>query len=151
LFQRYWLSKSEYIFLDPSVFTSVERYYCTEMAQRHCLFVTVTRIRPSVISAGKVTVIPGLQLSAMPWRCVGKWTYISTILNLDTRCSWVASFTLLPLDSRSNSTRCPLDRRLGGPQNWSRYYGEGKNFLAFPGIEPRLLGLAAYNLVSIST
>jgi hypothetical protein len=36
---------------------------------------------------------------------------------------------------RGNRARFPLDRRLGGPQSWSRRCGEEKN-LAMPGIEP---------------
>jgi hypothetical protein len=31
----------------------------------------------------------------------------------------------------------PLDMRMGGPQSWSRRYGEEKNLLSLPGIEPR--------------
>jgi hypothetical protein len=33
--------------------------------------------------------------------------------------------------------RYPLDRRLGGPQNWSGHRGQRKNPLPLPGIEPR--------------
>jgi hypothetical protein len=36
--------------------------------------------------------------------------------------------------ARGKSHRYPLDRRLGGPQNWSGRCGEEKN-LALPGIE----------------
>jgi len=37
-----------------------------------------------------------------------------------------------PLYSQESSTRYPLDRRLGGPQNRSGFSGEEKNFLPRP-------------------
>jgi hypothetical protein len=58
---------------------------------------------------------------------MGEWKYSSTILDLGTRCKWVVSFTLLPLYSRGNRPRHPLDRKLGGPQSRSGRCEEDKN------------------------
>jgi hypothetical protein len=52
-----------------------------------------------------------------------------------------------PLYSRGKSPRYSLERRLGGPQNWSGPCEEEKNILPLPVIEPR----PARNLVGIST
>jgi hypothetical protein len=53
---------------------------------------------------------------------MGEWRYSSTSLNLDTRWSWVVTFTPRPLYPRGNCPRYPLDRRLGGPQSLSGHY-----------------------------
>jgi hypothetical protein len=74
----------------------------------------------------------------MSWRHMGEWWYSSTLLGLGTRWRWVVNFTLLPLYSRGKSSRYPLDRRLSGPQIWSRLCGEVKN-LALLGIEPQAI------------
>jgi hypothetical protein len=39
---------------------------------------------------------------------------------------WMVSFTLLPLNTRRNIHRCPLDRSLGGPKSWSGRHEEVK-------------------------
>jgi len=43
------------------------------------------------------------------------------------RWRWVVSFTLRPLYSRRKSPRCPLDKKLGGPQSRSGRSGDEKN------------------------
>jgi hypothetical protein len=48
-----------------------------------------------------------------------EWRFSSTILDLSTRCRGMVSFKSRPLYLRGNSSRCPLDRRLGGPQSQS--------------------------------
>jgi hypothetical protein len=45
----------------------------------------------------------------------------------------------------------PIYRRLNGPQSWSGRYGEEKNLLSLPEIEPRFLGLRAHSRVAIPT
>jgi hypothetical protein len=65
------------------------------------------------------------------------YIYSSTILDLGTRWRRMVSFTSRPLYSRGNSPRYPLDRRLGGPQNWPGPCVVGKNLLSLPGIELR--------------
>jgi hypothetical protein len=45
----------------------------------------------------------------------------------------------------------PLDTRLGESQNLSGRYGEEKNFLPLPGIEPRPLGRPSRTLAAIPT
>jgi hypothetical protein len=55
---------------------------------------------------------------------MGKWIYISTILNLDARWGFVLSFTPLPLYPWGH-----IFRRLGGPQC---RYGMGQRKISFP-------------------
>jgi hypothetical protein len=38
-----------------------------------------------------------------------------------------------------NSPWYPVKKRLGGPQNRSRYFGEKKNLFLLPGIKPRMM------------
>jgi hypothetical protein len=103
-------------------------------------------------SNGKGNVIPELNyLSTIPWRYIGEWKYNSTIHNLGTGWRWVVSLTLRPLYHRGNRLRCPLYRRLFGPQSRSRRYGEETNLLFLLGIEPRILGRAAHNQVATPT
>jgi len=47
-------------------------------------------------------------------------------------CSTSASAALPPWGGE----QCPLNRRLGGPQSQSGYFGEDKNILILPGTEP---------------
>jgi hypothetical protein len=54
------------------------------------------------------------------------------ILDLGTIWRWVVSFTPQPLYPQGKSPRCPLDRRLGGPQSRSRRGDEEKNSQAAP-------------------
>jgi hypothetical protein len=92
-----------------------------------------------------------IYLSTMPWRHMAEWRYSSIILYLGTRWRWVVSFTTLPLYPRGNSPRYSFDRRLGGLKSQSGCWREEKNLLPIPGTEPRLLGLSARSLVSITT
>jgi hypothetical protein len=62
----------------------------------------------------------------MPRRHMREWRYSSTILDLGIRWRWLFSFTHLPCYPRSNSSRYPLYRRLGGPPNQSGRYVEEK-------------------------
>jgi len=48
------------------------------------------------------------------------------ILNLGIKWKWVVSFMHRPLYPRVKSPRCPLDRRLVGPQSRSGRGGEKK-------------------------
>jgi hypothetical protein len=48
---------------------------------------------------------------------MGKRMYRSTLIDLCTSWRWVFSFNLRPLYPWGKSSRYPLDRRLGGPQN----------------------------------
>jgi hypothetical protein len=68
---------------------------------------------------------------------MGKWRYSST-------ASHLCRFT--PGQSTPNTLYVG---RLGGPQRRSRRYGEEKNLLHLPGIEPLLLGLPASTLILI--
>jgi hypothetical protein len=65
------------------------------------------------------------ELSTMPWGRMEEWKYSSTILDLDTRWRWGDSFAPQPLYPWGESPQYPLNRRLGGPQSWSRCYGGG--------------------------
>jgi hypothetical protein len=58
----------------------------------------------------------------------GEWRYRSTTLTLCTRWMSVASFTPRPVYPRGESSRNPLDRRLGGPQSRSGSCGVKKSF-----------------------
>jgi hypothetical protein len=54
----------------------------------------------------------------------GRGERLLLILDLGTRWGLVVSVTLRPLITPWKSThRYPLDRRLGGPQNWSEHTG----------------------------
>jgi hypothetical protein len=66
------------------------------------------------------------QLSTMLWRSIGERRYNSTILDLSTRRTWVASFTPRFILGRKNPWY-PLDRRLCGPQDRSGRCGDEKN------------------------
>jgi hypothetical protein len=57
----------------------------------------------------------------------GQWRYSTAILNLGTRWRWMVSFTPWLLNPWRNCHWYPLDRRLGGPQNWSGCCREKKN------------------------
>jgi hypothetical protein len=62
----------------------------------------------------------------MPWRHMGERRYSSTFIDLGTGWKWVVSFTPRPLYPRRKNPRCPLDRRLGGPQSRSGSCGGQK-------------------------
>jgi hypothetical protein len=75
------------------------------------------------------------------------WRYSSTILDLGTRWRWVVNFTPLPLYPWGNSTRYPLDRRLGEPQSvWTL-----RNRKSFASTGNRLFGHPSRSLVAIPT
>jgi hypothetical protein len=75
---------------------------------------------------------------------MGEWMYSSIIFDLGTSWRQVVSFTALPFYTPGQrARRYPLDRRLGGPQSYSRHYKEEKNLLLVPVIEFRLLGRPA--------
>jgi hypothetical protein len=76
-------------------------------------------------------------LNATRWLCVcGSGGMVPRISSLRTRWRWVDSFVLWPLYPRGKIRRYPLDRRLGGPQNWSECFGEETNLLNLPRIKP---------------
>jgi hypothetical protein len=89
-----------------------------------------TVLSPTHIVKGRSKVVPVLnELSTTPWRRVGEWTYSAIILDLGIRWRWVVSFTHRLLYLRGNSSRYPLDRRLGGAQSRSRHCEVKKNLL----------------------
>jgi len=45
----------------------------------------------------------------------------------------------------------PINIKPGGPQSWSQCFGQEKNLLTLPGMEPRFLGCPAHSLVTILT
>jgi hypothetical protein len=57
------------------------------------------------------------------------------ILDLDTRCRWVVSFTPRQLYLQGKSSSYPLDRRLDGPQSRSGCSGKEKNSHPLSGLE----------------
>jgi hypothetical protein len=61
------------------------------------------------------------------------------ILDLGSRWRWVVSFTPRPLYPQGKRPWYPLDRRMGGPQNWSGRGGEEKNSSPLPGLEPPII------------
>jgi hypothetical protein len=63
----------------------------------------------------------------------------------------VNGVTPLPLYPLGKGPRNLLYRRLGGPQSRPQHYGEGKNLLLLPGIEPRILSCPARIPVAIPT
>jgi hypothetical protein len=69
------------------------------------------------------------------------------ILNLDR---------IWPLCLQAKRPRYPLNRELGGTQDWSRCFGDEKNLLHVPGIEPPFVGrlsrspLTLYRLLAIT-
>jgi len=63
------------------------------------------------------------------WRSGGR---ASRIIDLDTRCKWVVSFTLRPLYRQGKSPRYPLDRRLAGSHTLFGRGGEEINSQPLP-------------------
>jgi hypothetical protein len=61
------------------------------------------------------------------------------ILDLGTRWRWVVSFTSRPLYPQGKRPWYQLDRRVGGPQNWSGPGGEEKNSQSLLGLEPPII------------
>jgi hypothetical protein len=82
----------------------------------------------------------------MPWRHMREWRYSSTILDLGSRWRWVVSSTTPPLYPRRKRPRCPLDRRLGGPQSRSGRCGVEKDLFPLPRIEKRPSSPSLYRL-----
>jgi hypothetical protein len=80
---------------------------------------------------GKGKVVPLFNdLRTTPWRHIGEWRYLSTILDLGTRWRWVVRFTAWPLYPLGKRSRYPLDRRLRGPQSRSGRCGVQEKSLA---------------------
>jgi hypothetical protein len=74
-----------------------------------------------------------LVLFATPWRRRDEWKCSYTLLDLDTRCRWVVSFSPLPLHSAllpckepEGASRFPLDRGQRQPRIRSGCSGEKK-------------------------
>jgi hypothetical protein len=61
------------------------------------------------------------------------------VLDLGTKCRWVASVTPRPRCPPGNSSWYPLDRKLDGPQSRSGRGGEEKNSQPLPGFEPPII------------
>jgi hypothetical protein len=66
----------------------------------------------------------------------GAEVQLHAFFDLDTRWTWVVSFTHRPLYPQGKSPWYPMDTRLGGPQSRSGRGGEEKNPQLPPGIEP---------------
>jgi hypothetical protein len=77
-------------------------------------------------SFSKGKAVPVLNyLSAIPWRRMGEWRYSSTILDLDTRWSWVVSFTPRPLYPEEKAHSTYWIRGVVGPKTiWTLWRGE---------------------------
>jgi hypothetical protein len=63
-------------------------------------------------------------LSTTPWRRMEERRCSSSILYLVTRWRWVVSFTPWSFYPRWRSCRCPLDRKLDGPQSRTLWRSE---------------------------
>jgi hypothetical protein len=75
-----------------------------------------------------------VQIYAMkPYRGVDVWLNSFLTLALDGGVVNFVPWLLRPQGKRPQST---LNRRLGGLQSWSGHFGEEKNILSLPGIEP---------------
>jgi hypothetical protein len=74
------------------------------------------------------------------------WSTCTYLLDLSTRWRWVVSFMLRPIYAQGNNPRYPLDRKLNGPQWLYERYGEKRNFLPLPGIDPQLSNPSIYRL-----
>jgi hypothetical protein len=59
----------------------------------------------------------------------------------------MVNFTPWPLYPRGKNPRCPLDGRLSGPESRSPVWTTSRKFLIPPGLELRLLGRPAYNVI----
>ena len=73
------------------------------------------------------------------------------ILNSGTSLGWEVSFTPRPHYRRGKSPYCALNSWLGGPQSRCKRSDRDRNLSILPRTEPRLLGHAASNLVTILT
>jgi hypothetical protein len=80
---------------------------------------------------------------------VGSGCIDSVILNLGTRWGWVISFLVPVVYPQGKSPWCPLNRGLAGPQLQGDRFGEDKDLLLLPGIEPRFLCYTARGLITI--
>jgi hypothetical protein len=67
-------------------------------------------------------------------------------IDLGTSWRWVVSLTPRPIYPREKSPRDSLDRNLGGPQSWSRRYGEVKTLGEYPNNPRKLLQKNVGNL-----
>lgn len=65
--------------------------------------------------------------------------------------AFMVRFMLRLLDTQEKSHWCPVNKRLGGPQNLSRSFSEEKNLFPLPGNELRLIGSPTRSLVIIPT
>jgi hypothetical protein len=80
-----------------------------------------------ITSSKKVKLSPCLTNQALCHEGVwGNGCINPHFLGLGTSWKWVASFMTCSLYPWGKSPRYPLDRRLGGPQNWSGWHGEEK-------------------------
>jgi hypothetical protein len=75
-----------------------------------------------------------------PWIRLGEEEYISYSFTTSTLDGGHARPSFYP---RGKDPRCPLDRRLGGPQSRSGRRRQRKNPSPLPGIEPRSPGRPA--------
>jgi len=78
---------------------------------------------------------------------VGSGVVAPFIHNLSTRCKCLVSFTSLPLHPGWKRPRYTLNRRLSVPQIRSGRFGQNKNLLTLPGIEPQFPGRPAQLLL----
>jgi hypothetical protein len=84
---------------------------------------------------GKVDLVLN-QLSIMPWRWMGEWRCISSILDLSTIWRWVVSFTPQPLYLWEEEPMVPIWQvaEWASELVLSGHCGVEKNFLPLPGM-----------------
>lgn len=76
----------------------------------------------------------------------GSEAVVLHILIVNTRRRWV--FGPSTTGRPGERYRCPLGRKLSGPEYRSGRTGRDKNILPLPGIEPRFFGCPAHSLVT---
>ena len=67
----------------------------------------------------------------------GSWRAAALILNLDIRWKWVVAIMLRPFYPWE-APQYLLNRRLAGPDSWSKHFGEEKYLLLLPGIKVKI-------------
>lgn len=77
---------------------------------------------------------------------------VPRILKLYSAWRWVISLTSRSVWRREEISLCPSNKRLDGSQSWSYCgrFGEEKNLLTLPGIEPTILRLSTHTLATMS-
>ena len=98
-----------------------------------------------IYSKGEVPVLKQAAPHKGTW---GSGSIVLFIIILVTGWRWVVS-CFSPLNHQGKNPHYPLTRRLGGPWSQSCWFGEDKNLLPLPGIEPWFLHQPASVLVNV--